>query len=525
VKRSSTPSFVLELPLVVQPREERKLLASFEAGRRLYNACLGEALERLDRMRSSEDWHRAQALPKWVDKKRNPERRAAFKAVNREYQFTSAAISAYGTQCKNRAGWQDRLGAHDTQRIAERAFNAAQEYAFGKRGRPRFKGPGRPLHSMESKTNGTGIRWQAGSRSVEWNGLVLRALAPSESKDKHGYMQEALARRTKYCRLLWRVIGGERRWFVQLVQEGRSPRKYATADGAYVGIDIGPSSVAVVGDRAANLVRLAPSVEQPWKEIRRLQRRLDRSRRATNPDCFNADGTWKGGAKFTVRSKRYEAARKELAETERVLAERRRRDHGRLCNHVLAQGNIIQAESLSYKAFQRAFGRSVKVRAPGSLVTQLARKAESAGGKLVGLDTWKLRLSQFDHLTATYQKKQRNDRWHLLGDGSGMVQRDIYSAFLAKHVGVSAGNPAHPSQAFGGIAEAWVAAHSLLRRTGWVMDQCARVGGQRLPTAQAVISLPAPERIVRQRGPAQGHGAGALNLRDPLGDALRTPRL
>lgn len=69
MKRSSTPSFVLELPLVVQPREERKLLASFEAGRRLYNACLGEALERLDRMRSSEDWHRAQALPKWVDKK------------------------------------------------------------------------------------------------------------------------------------------------------------------------------------------------------------------------------------------------------------------------------------------------------------------------------------------------------------------------------------------------------------------------------------------------------------------------
>jgi hypothetical protein len=525
VKRSSTPSFVLELPLVVQPREERKLLAAFEAGRRLYNACLGEALHRLDQMRSSEDWHRAQALPKWVDKKRNPERRVAFKAVNREYQFTPAAVSAFGTQCKNRAGWQDRLGAHDTQRIAERAFNAVQEYAFGKRGRPRFKGPGRPLHSMESKTNNAGIRWQAASRSVEWNGLVLRALVPSESKDRHGFMQEALTRRTKYCRMLWRVIGGERRWFVQLVQEGRSPRKYATASGAYVGIDIGPSSVAVVGEKAVDLVQLAPSVEQPWKECRRLQRALDRSRRATNPDCFNPDGTWKRGTTLTVRSRRYEAARKELAETERVLAERRRRDHGRLGNHILAQGNVIQAETLSYKAFQKTYGRSVKVRAPGSLVTQLARKAESAGGKLVGLDTWKLRLSQFDHTTATFQKKALGERWHLLGDGSGMVQRDIYSAFLAKQVCVSAGNPAHPSQVFGGVADAWVAAHSLLRRTGWALDQCARVGGQRLPTAQTAISLPAPERIVRRREPAQGHGAGAVSLRDPLGDALRTPRL
>jgi transposase len=525
MKRSSTPSFVLELPLVVHPREERKLLASFEAGRRLYNACLGQALERLDQMRSSEAWRIAQALPKWVDKKRNPERRAAFKLAIREHRFTSAEISAFGTQCKNRAGWQDRLGAHDTQRTAERAFNAAQEYSFGKRGRPRFKGARRPLHSMESKTNNAGIRWRAESRIVEWNGLVLPVLVPGESKDKYNYVQEALTRRTKYCRLLWRVVSGKRRWFVQLVQEGQPPRRYATVEGVRVGIDIGPSSVAVVGDRAADLVRLAPSVEQPWRKVRRLQRRLDRSRRATNPDCFNADGTWKRGATLTVRSQRYEAVRKELAETERVLAQRRSRDHGRLCNQILAQGNVIQAESLSYKAFQKTYGRSVKVRAPGSLITQLTRKAESAGGKFVRLETWKLRLSQFDHTTATFQKKALNERWHLLGDGSGMVQRDIYSAFLAKQVCVSAGNHAHPSQIFDGIVETWVAAHSLLRRTGWAMDQCASVGGHRLPTARTAISLPAPERIVRQRGPAQGYGAEAVSLRDPLGDALRTPRL
>lgn len=147
---------------------------------------------------------------------------------------------------------------------------------------------------------------------------------------------------------------------------------------------------------------------------------MDRSRRATNPQCFNANGTWKRGAKVTARSARYEALRRQLAETERVLAQRRNRDHGRLCNAVLAQGNVIQTEALSYKAFQRAFGRSVKVRAPGALIAQLRRKAESAGGQFVELDTWRLKLSQFDHPIVVHEEAAvpavaRVRRWHRRG--------------------------------------------------------------------------------------------------------------
>ncbi len=515
MKRSSSATFVFELALVVPACEERRLLAAFEAGRRLYNACLGEALRRLDRMRDSDAWRRAQAMPKTLGKKPNPERRAAFKLAQHACAFTSASISAFGTKCKNEAHWQDRLGAHETQRIAERAFVAAQEYSFGKRGRPRFKGVRRPLHSIESKTNATGIRWHAASATVQYNGLVLRALVPSEAKDKHGYASHALACRTKYCRLVWRTIKGVRRWFVQLMQEGCPLRKYETIHDGIVGIDVGPSTVAVVGDKSVALQKLAPSIQQPWAKTRRLQRAMDRSRRATNPQCFNADGTWKRGAKVEVRSTRYEDLRCQIAESERVLFERRKRDHGRLCNAVLAQGNIVQGEALSYKAFQRAFGRSVKVRAPGAFITELRRKAESAGGQFVDLDTWRLKLSQFDHTTSMYTKKPLSQRWHVLGDGSGVVQRDLYSAFLAQQV-QPAENVAHPPHA---VNPAWVAAHSLLRRAGWARNECASVEGL-LSTAPA---LPTPERIARQRGSTQGHGA--IGLRDPLEKTLRTPCL
>ena len=47
MKRSKTPTFLLELPLAVTGGQARRLRAHFEVARCLYNALLGEALARL----------------------------------------------------------------------------------------------------------------------------------------------------------------------------------------------------------------------------------------------------------------------------------------------------------------------------------------------------------------------------------------------------------------------------------------------------------------------------------------------
>lgn len=96
-----------------------------------------------------------------------------------------------------------------------------------------------------------------------------------------------------------------------------------------------------------------------------------------------------------MRSTAYQALRKDLAETERVLEKRRARSYGALANRILACGNVLQGEKLSHTAFQKSFGRSTKVRAAGSLMSKLRRKVERAGGALRDLDTWSLKLSQF----------------------------------------------------------------------------------------------------------------------------------
>jgi hypothetical protein len=202
---------------------------------------------------------------------------------------------------------------------------------------------------------------------------------------------------------------------VQLLQTGLAPAKHAVAAGAVVGLDIGPSTIAVVGDGSASLVKFCDTIIQPWTAMRRLQRKMDRSKRATNPQYFNANGTAKRGQKFTP-SKRYTATRTAVAEMERKLAAERQRAHGELANQILGLGTVIQSETLSYRSFQKNFGKSVKVRAPGLFIEPLRRKAERAGGALMDLHTWTLKMSQYDHTTQTCTKKPLSQHWHTYPD-------------------------------------------------------------------------------------------------------------
>lgn len=439
-------SFVCELPLRVSPADAKKLEKRFEAGRQIYNACLGEGLRVLRLVRESKDWQRARAMP------RGAERTSLFRETTKRFDLKKSSLDRLAIRCKNNA-FKDHLGPHEAQAMAGRAFLAVQRYALGKGGRPRFKGH-RGLHAVEAKTNAAGIRWRSGA--VHWMGLVLPALLDTTNRDK--WQQEALQKKTKYCRIIKRDLRGEVRWYVQLLQEGLSPDKgKEISKNSVVGLDLGPSTIAIVSRKEAMLERFCPTVEQPWSESRRVLRAMDRSRRATNPDNYNPDGTVRRGSRVWNKSRRYRLLARNGAEVERRLAAERKRSHGELANKVLSQGSTIKTEKLSYRSFQKVFGKSVKVRGPGMFVSMLRRKAESAGGKVEEFPTRTTRLSQFCHGCGSTRKKPLSQRIHLCDCGIGPVQRDLYSAFLAQFVSESKLDAKKASEAFS-------AAEPLLRR-------------------------------------------------------------
>jgi hypothetical protein len=159
---------------------------------------------------------------------------------------------------------------------------------------------------------------------------------------------------------------------------------------------------------------------------------MDRSRRANNLDNFNPNGTVKNGCKHWNSSKTYTKTRNSKANLERKLAAHRKSLHGQLVNDILRTGNVFKLEKLSYRAFQKLFGKSVGKRAPGMFVSHLKSKAERAGGQVVEIPTYSTKLSQTCQC-GRVEKKNLFERIHQCKCGV-VAQRDLYSAFLAKHI-------------------------------------------------------------------------------------------
>jgi len=433
--KAKTPSFILELAVVSSPHDESELNTRFEAARQVYNACLGEALRRLELLRQSKGFQEARKMPKTlglsakrtetINGKSNKERSSAFKALNARFGFSEYALHIHATKIRN--SWiGNHLDSTTAQKIATRAFKAVQRVAFGKAKRVRFKGKNQ-FKSVEGKTNKSGIRYNENTGCVEWKGLKLKCIIDvADEVVMHG-----LSHRVKYCRIVKRIFNGKARFFVQLVLEGKPYQKFSLPDNT-VGLDIGPSTIAVVTDDNAALERFCDELSNKQKEIRRLQRKLDRQRRANNPQNYNPDGTIKPGKKTWHSSTRYKKTKRKLAEIQRKLAAHRKTLHGKKANRILRQGNHVKTEKLSYFSFQKNFGKSVKNRAPGMFMEILRRKAENAGGRVVEFSTKTTKLSQYCHKCGKYTKKPLSQRVHTCCNLN--IQRDIYSAFLAGSV-------------------------------------------------------------------------------------------
>jgi putative transposase len=415
-----TPSFVCEVLLQVSPAQERTLLARLEAARQVYNACLGQARRRARLVRESKAYQHARTLLR-----DDPARKVLFRQARARHAFSEYALHAYAQQFG-----QSWLGAHlDSlviQTLASRAYRAANRLLLGKARRIRFKGR-HQLDTVEGKTNTSGLRW-CGDR-VEWKGLVLRArLDPKDLVQAHG-----LAFPVKYVRLVRRKLGERNRFSAQLVCEGVPYQKsrYPLGSGI-VGLDLGPSAIAVASLQTALLQPFCPEVAPNARALRRLDRQLDRQRRANNPANYDERGRVKRGAKRWKVSKRQRKVLARRRELHRKLAATRKRSHGQLAHRVLALGSSFYLEQLSYRAWQKTYGKSVQLCAPGMFVERLTRLAVSAGGTIVSINPWRARLSQTCHC-GRIKKKTRSQRWHDCPCGAS-AQRDLFSAYLARFV-------------------------------------------------------------------------------------------
>lgn len=436
--RKKRPTHVVELPLETSPSDERRLVGVLDAAKRLYNTLLLEGLMKVDALRAAPAWAAARALPRVTDEQRQA-RAEAFRDVRRAHSFREYDFQSRATFHKNAAGFSDRLGAHVTQKLGTRLFKALEEHLYGLRGRPRFKSIRRPLHSIEGKNDAAAPRWDVESGSVQMSrNWSVPVKPPRLGSDE--WLWSALQGEVKYTRVLWRTVDGHRKYFLQLVLDGPAPMKASLAarlmdvpEASQGGIDIGPSRIAWCTVSDAGEFQFCAQVDAPEQRIRQLQRLLDRQRRANNPDNFDAHGRAKKGSRSWVRSKGQAKTENLLRSVQTHAVQCRKNAHGRDINQLQKHAMHWRHDGVSIKSLQRNYGRSVSKRAPGRFMSELKRKAESAGGSSSSVNVRQLKTSQFDHSTGNFAKKPLSQRWHVFGDGRGHVQRDVYSAFLALH--------------------------------------------------------------------------------------------
>ena len=259
-----------------------------------------------------------------------------------------------------------------------------------------------------------------------------------------------------YTALKCEKIRGKLRVFIHLTIEGKAKPKF-NKDGSIrhkygtgiVGCDIGTQTIAYTSDKECGLKNLAErgnAFIKSEREERLLLRKLDRSRRAMNPQNFNEDGTVRKGFKKWTFSKNYIRERKKLHELQRKNSVNRHLAINEDVNHIRSLGDVFITEPANAKKLmlrskettvnektgkinrKKRFGKSIRNRCSGYFQSHVKDVFLLTGGKYFEVP-YDYRASQYDHTNGEYVKRKLSQRMFSLSDGT-TVQRDLYSSFL-----------------------------------------------------------------------------------------------
>lgn len=483
--KAKTPSFIIDVELKGKNRDFLMIESELEINRVIYNTALGEYLKREKQMKRTKRYKKLVRISRVIkshlaknfnkekmeyfqnEKKRISEE---FKNLREEFGLTEYSMHEYIKEVRNH--FNGKTNSIIAQKTATRAWNTIKKKLFGKAKKVVFVKCGE-MDSFEGKNNETGWRFKEGKIISNDRAFALKV------KEMDMYLKEAFHLltsqqvfqyknkdgetvsdyyRVKYVRIIKRVVRGTIRFYAQLVCTGYPPVKRDRKTGQVkyplgkgpVGTDIGTSSIAVSGTSKVLLKNLAENikkVENIQREIRLYNRKLDRSKRATNPLNYDEARRIRKGQKKWEFSSNYKKLKAKLKKLYRKLALYRKFSHQYEVNRMVMLGDRFFVEEMNFKALQKRvkkteisektgkyknkkrFGKTIARRSPAAFVSILSRKVTALGGTFIKVKTSSFKASQYDHKADKYKKKALKERWHRFDDDT-KVQRDLYSAFL-----------------------------------------------------------------------------------------------
>ena len=438
-------TYTYTLKLKTNTKMKKELNKRLQKGAVVYSETLKELLSRERKLKRDPLYKKAYKLEK------GKERNAILNELDKKYNLSQFGAVAIANKKRKDLCLEGYIPNKVAQCLGDRAYLAFKKKHFVVNNTSKVIRP-KMIDSLVSLAD-TEIRIKNGKVyygvTGKWKTHLLEIPVVYKNDE---YEQEILRGKIIQNRILKKIQNGKEHFYLQMILRAEvAPRKYDTSDMfGNVGIDIGTSTVAVSSYYETKLEELAPGIDRKEKEIARLQRKLDRQRRANNPQNYNEDGTIVRGKKTWTYSKKYYQTKNKLRKLKTKQAETRTLSHKTLANEIVGLGDRFVVEQMSFAGLQKRaketkvnektnkiqskkrFGATIGHRAPATLISLIEQKCKSQGKTFIKADTKSVKASQFDHLTEEYTKHSLSTRVKFVGDDK--VQRDLYSAFLLAHV-------------------------------------------------------------------------------------------
>ena len=473
--RAQTSSYVVstkvQLPESIAKRLEKSLRISNSA----YNEALSFGLKRFEALKRNSYYQelleaRRLALKgiAWMEKAKKTAKglKQQVKCYNKmlselrkAYGLTEFGLSAHlSRQRRQPDSPYKQFNAGEIQVIAAQAYKTLEKVLFYqiKPHKVRFRSKFDLDVSFRNRVNTTGTRLEPSDKTgIAYRLYIHKASTfvdiPVKAFNKYQQMSLMRSEKIKYVQIIRKTIRGKKVYTLQIVCQGFPPSKVTKGEGV-VGIDPGISTVAFASPTEVALVDLVPkNITQKEKLLKQLDRKIERSQRVNNPECYER-GKIKKGARFKRPSKRQVRLRNRRRKVYRSLSEERKKLQGQLVSRIVSQASCIRIEELNVKGLQRRsrdirinpktnqpyskkrYGKAIFRGAPSAFRTSLETRALQLGIDVEIISPKNVKPSQYNHIAQTFEKKSLSTRVYDLSSDYPGVQRDLYSAFLIGHI-------------------------------------------------------------------------------------------
>jgi len=474
--RAQTPSYVvstkIQLPESIANRLEKSLRISNSA----YNEALSFGLKRFEALKQNSYYQellearrlarkgiaklkKAEKIAKGLTQQVKCYDKILFE-LRKAYSLTKFELQKYlGKQRRKAGSSYKQLGAGEIQVIAEQAYQTLEKVLFYqiKPHKVRFRSKFDLDVSYRNRVNTEATRLVPSDKpGIAYRLYIHKASTfvdiPEKAFNKYQQMSLMRSEKIKYVQIIRKTIRGKKVYTLQIVCQGFPPSKVTKGEGV-VGIDPGISTVAFASQSEVAFVDLVPkNIARKEKLLKDLDRKIERSQRVNNPECYDERGKIKKGARFKRPSKRQIRLRNRRRKVYRSLSEERKKLQGQLINRIVSQASIIRVEELNVKGLQKRsrdirinpktnrpyskkrFGKAIFRAAPSAFRTALETRAFQLGIEFEVISPKDVKPSQYNHITQTFEKKPLSTRVYDLSDSYPGVQRDLYSAFLIGHI-------------------------------------------------------------------------------------------